>query len=130
MLSGPELLQFVKANPELATTALARQAGYVTTIAKGPNEGQERLLEKAFIKALVAAQGVQLKTGRAPGKTAQFETTVHRNGIVLLGKTYTEKFGVEPGAVLSIQIDDEGIHLIPADAAAPAKAKAAAPAAK
>lgn len=128
MLSGPELLQFVKANPDMAKTELARQAGYVTTTAKGQNAGKERLLEKAFYNALVAAQGVQLKTGRAPGKTAQFETTVHRNGIVLLGKTYTEKFGVEPGAVLSIQIDDEGIHLIPAEAAA--CAKPAAPAAK
>ena len=52
-------------------------------------------------------------TSRSPGKTAQFETTVHRSGIVLVGKTYVEKFGLKAGDSLDIVLDDEFIKLVP-----------------
>jgi bifunctional DNA-binding transcriptional regulator/antitoxin component of YhaV-PrlF toxin-antitoxin module len=68
--------------------------------------------------------GVNIQTGRAAGKTAQFETTVHRSGIVLVGKTYVEKFGLKAGDSLDIVLDDEFIKLVPkaADSTAPAVA--------
>jgi bifunctional DNA-binding transcriptional regulator/antitoxin component of YhaV-PrlF toxin-antitoxin module len=44
-------------------------------------------------------------------------TTVHRNGVILVGKTYSEKFGVEPGDELQIVIEDDAIRLVPQSAA-------------
>jgi len=109
MLTGQELLSFVKANADMDQSELAREAGYVKTTEKGT----ERLLINKLHEALLEAKGVKLKTSKKPGKTAQFTTTVHRTGVILVGKTYSEKFGVEPGDELRIVIEDGSIRLIP-----------------
>jgi len=109
MLTGQELLSFVKANPDMDQAQLARGAGYVRTTDKGV----ERLLTTKLHQALLEAKGVKLKTAKKPGKTAQFMTTVHRTGVILIGKTYSEKFGVEPGDELKIVIEDDAIRLVP-----------------
>lgn len=109
MLTGQELLAFVKANGEMDQSELAREAGY-TRVA---DSGKERVMAKQFCEALLEAKGVAIKTWRRPGKAAQFETTVHKNGVVLIGKTYTQKFGVEAGDVLDILIDEDAIRLVP-----------------
>jgi ABC-type lipoprotein release transport system permease subunit len=114
MLTGQELLSLVKANGDMDQTELAREAGYV----KVSDKGNERLLITQFHAALLDAKGVKLKTGKKPGKTAKFTTTVHRNGVILVGKTYSEKFGVEPGDELQIVIEQDSIRLVPQSAAA------------
>lgn len=114
MLTGQELLSFVKANPDMDQAQLARGAGYV----KVTDKGVERLLTTKLHHALLEAKGVKLKTAKKPGKTAQFMTTVHRTGVILIGKTYSEKFGVEPGDALNIVIEDDSIRLVPQTAAA------------
>jgi hypothetical protein len=114
MLTGQELLSLVKANGDMDQAELAREAGYVKVNAKG----NERLLITQFHSALLVAKGVKLKTSKKPGKTAQYTTTVHRNGCVLVGKTYTEQFGVEPGDPLKIVIEEDSIRLVPRSAAA------------
>lgn len=113
MLTGQELLSLVKANGDMDQSELAREAGYV----KVNDKGNERLLITQFHAALLAAKGVKLKTSKKPGKTAQFMTTVHRNGVILVGKTYSEKFGVEPGDELKIVIEEDSIRLVPQTAA-------------
>ena len=114
MLTGQELLSFVKANADMDQSELAREAGYVKTTEKGT----ERLLINKLHEALLDAKGVKLKTSKKPGKTAQFMTTVHRTGVILVGKTYSEKFGVEPGDELKIVIEDDAIRLVPQTAQA------------
>lgn len=114
MLTGQELLSLVKANGDMDQTELAREAGYV----KVNGKGNERLLITQFHAALLDAKGVKLKTSKKPGKTAKFTTTVHRNGVILVGKTYSEKFGVEPGDELQIVIEQDSIRLVPQSAAA------------
>lgn len=109
MLTGQELLSFVKANEDMDQSELARGAGYV----KVSETGTERLLIKQFHEALLEAKGLKLKTSKKPGKTAQFMTTVHRTGVILLGKTYSEKFGIEPGDELQIVIEEDAIRLVP-----------------
>lgn len=109
MLTGQELLSLVKANGDMDQTELAREAGYV----KVSDKGNERLLITQFHAALLEAKGVKLKTNKKPGKTAKFTTTVHRNGVILVGKTYSEKFGVEPGDELQIVIEQDSIRLVP-----------------
>lgn len=111
MLTGSELLAFVKANPDLNQKQLAREAGYLRVTEKGI----EQVLTKRFYHALLNAKGVEISVGKAPGKTARFETTVHASGVLLLGKTYVEQFGLEPGAVVSISLDEDAIRLTPKD---------------
>jgi ABC-type lipoprotein release transport system permease subunit len=114
MLTGQELISLVKANGDMDQAELAREAGYV----KVNDKGNERLLITQFHSALLEAKGVKLKTSKKPGKTAQFVTTVHRNGVILVGKTYSAKFGVEPGDELKIVIEEDSIRLVPQSAKA------------
>lgn len=109
MLTGQELIAFVKANGDMDQSELAREAGYMRVA----ESGKERIMAKQFCEALLEAKGVAIKVGRRPGKTAQFETTVHKTGVILIGKTYSQKFGVEPGDVLDIVISEDAIRLVP-----------------
>jgi len=113
MLVAKALIDYVKANGHLNQTELAEGAGYVKTTTKG----KTNVLVKQFYNALLAAQGLTIEVGKAPGKTAQYETAVHKSGIILLGKTYSKKFGIEPGDVLEIVLDDDAIRLVPKTAA-------------
>jgi bifunctional DNA-binding transcriptional regulator/antitoxin component of YhaV-PrlF toxin-antitoxin module len=70
-------------------------------------------MSKQLYQALLEAKGVAIKGGRRPGKAAQFETTVHKTGVILIGKTYSQEFGVEPGDVLDIVISEDSIQLVP-----------------
>jgi hypothetical protein len=109
MLTGQELVAFVKANGDMDQSELAREAGYMRVA----DSGKERIMAKQFCEALLEAKGVAIKVGRRPGKAAQFETTVHKTGVILIGKTYSQKFGMEPGDVLDIVISEDAIRLVP-----------------
>jgi hypothetical protein len=109
MLTGQELLAFVKQNPDMDQLELAKAAGYVRVT----DNGKERFMTKQLCEALLEAKGVSIRGTKRPGKTAQFATKVHKNGIILVGKTYSEKFGVEPGDVLDIEIEEDCIRLVP-----------------
>jgi hypothetical protein len=108
MLTGQQLLTLVKANPEMTRTELAKEAGYVRTT----DEGKEQVLLQQFYDACFEAHGTPIKSGRGlKGKTAQYETTVHQSGILLVGKTYTKSFGADFGDTFGIEIRDDGIWL-------------------
>ena len=109
MLTGQELIAFVKANAEMDQSELAHAAGF-TRVDKN---GKERIMAKQFCEALLEAKGVGMRVGRKPGKTAQFQTTVHKTGVILLGKTYSKEFGLEPGDVLDINLEGDSIRLTP-----------------
>ena len=109
MLTGQELIAFVKANAEMDQSELAHAAGF-TRVDKN---GKERIMAKRFCEALLEAKGVGMRVGRKPGKTAQFQTTVHKTGVILLGKTYSKEFGLEPGDVLDINLEGDSIRLTP-----------------
>lgn len=109
MLTGSQLIQLVKSNPDLNRSQLAKKAGYVRTT----DEGKEQILVQRFYDALLTAQGMPIKKGKtgAGGKTAQYETSVHKSGILLVGKTYTAEAGFEPGDVFGIEVREDGIWL-------------------
>lgn len=125
MLEGQELLDFVHENErrKLSEADLAREAGYVRTT----KTGKEQVLLKRFTSALLAAKGLEISIGRAPGKVAQYFTHVHASGVILLGKTYSQEYGLQPYDELDIRLEADGIRLVPrADAPAlKAEAKAA-----
>lgn len=124
MIEGQELLDFVHENEgrKLSEAELAREAGYVRVT----KTGKEQVLSKRFTSALLAAKGLEISIGRAPGKVPQYYTHVHASGVILLGKTYSQEFGLQPGDELDIRMEDDCIRLVPKLATAtPAKAKAA-----
>lgn len=110
MLVGNELIDFVRQNDTLGRKDLAAAAGYVRTT----KTGKTQVLLQQFTNALLSAKGTPLQMGKAPGKSAKYLTTVHSNGVVLIGKTYIEKFGLNPGDELDIHLDEDAIRLIPA----------------
>lgn len=124
MLVGSELVAYCKENDGLNQMELARGAGYVRTT----RTGREQVLVKQFYNSLLAAKGMPIPVGKTPGKSAQFSTSVHRSGVILLGKTYSEKFGLNPGDELEIVLADDCIKLVPVPvkaAATPAVKKVA-----
>lgn len=109
MLVGQQLIEYVKEHEDLNQSDLAKGAGYVRTT----RTGREQVLVKQFYNALLAAKGMPIAVGKAPGKPARYETTVHKSGVILLGRTYSKKVGVEPGDVLDIVIEEDCIQLVP-----------------
>lgn len=109
MLTGQELVKFVKGNPELNKSQLAKGAGYTRT----DEEGKSVVLIQAFYDALLEAQGLSIKKGQLRGRPAANQVSVQRNGIVVLGKRYTANFGVNPGDIFEIAMDDDAIRLVP-----------------
>jgi hypothetical protein len=109
MLTGKELLAYAEEHEELNQSQLARGAGYV----RQTKSGKEQVLVKAFYQALLQAKGLTVRVGKAPGKSARFSTTVHRSGVILVGRIYTERFGLEPGNEMDIVLEEDCIKLVP-----------------
>jgi AbrB family looped-hinge helix DNA binding protein len=64
---------------------------------------------------LLAARGIPLspesaKDGR--GREATYRVTVHKNGQIVIGSTYTEAMGLKPGDEFEIKLGYKHIHLI------------------
>lgn len=109
MLTGQDLIKYVKSNLSLNKSQLAKGAGYVRTEA----DGKTVVLVQAFYDALLEAQGMPLRKGPVRGRPAANQVSVQKNGIVVLGKRYTKDFGVQPGDVLEIALEDDSIRLVP-----------------
>ena len=109
MLTGDELIDFVEANQGVSEPELARAAGYLRVT----KTGREQVLKKRFMAAVLAAK--DLTIGAAPirdrGKTAQYVTTVHTNGVILLGNTYSKAAGCNPGDKLLITVAEGEVRV-------------------
>ena len=103
------MVQFVQDNEGLTQTQLAEKAGYVRTT----ESGKYQIMTKQFCDALLVARGISITKPKRRGKIACYKTTVHKNGIILLGKSYSSRWGVEPGDELEILLEDDGIRLVP-----------------
>jgi hypothetical protein len=109
MLTGADLIAFVKENDGMNQMELARGAGYLRVT----RTGKEQVLVKQFYNSLLAAKGTPIPLGRTPGKSAQYATSVHKSGVILLGRTYSERFGLNPGDELEIVLEEDCIKLVP-----------------
>ena len=115
MLVGKELLEKSKFLSNKSEDEIARGCGYV-----GPSG---RVLRKSFYRALIEAKGYKLsnsgsgrpKNRSSRGRQAEFKTTVHGNGNLLIGHAYTKKLGLEPGQEYKIDLkkDSKIISLTP-----------------
>ncbi len=114
-LSGKALLQKVKELSDIPRRQRAKACGYYTL---GKND-KERVNLTAFYDAVLAAKGVPLDPERAKdgrGREATFRVSVHKNGQIVIGSSYTQKMGLQPGDEFEIKLGYKHIHLKQVDA--------------
>ena len=109
-LTGKALLQKVKELAHLPRRETAKRCGYYT-ITKN-NVTRVNLTD--FYDAVLAAKGVPLdpegnKDGR--GREPTFRVSVHKNGQIVIGSTYTQAMGLKPGDEFEIKLGYKHIHL-------------------
>lgn len=114
-LTGKALLQKLKEIPHLSRSEKARECGYVTAV-KGD---KSRVNLGEFLNAILEARGVSLEAdgGRGGrGKEATYQVSVHKNGQIVIGSTYTEKMGLKTGDEFEIKLGYKHIRLVQIDA--------------
>lgn len=113
-LTGKALLQKVKELSNLPRRERAKACGYYTVT----KNSQTRVNLTDFYDALLAARGIPLspegpKDGR--GREPTYRVSVHKNGQIVIGATYTEAMGLKPGDEFEIKLGYKHIHLIQLD---------------
>ncbi|MBD2579231.1 AbrB family transcriptional regulator [Oscillatoria sp. FACHB-1406] len=109
-LTGKALLQKVKELGHLPRRETAKRCGYYTLT----RDNQTRVNLTAFYDAVLGAKGVPLdpegtKDGR--GREPTYRVSVHKNGQIVIGSTYTQAMGLEPGDEFEIKLGYKHIHL-------------------
>ncbi len=112
-LTGKSLLQKIKSS-NLPKRELAKECGYFSI----SPDGEVRVNIADFYDALLAAKGIALepkseKEGR--GREATYRVTVHQNGQIVIGSSYTELMGLKPGDEFEIKLGHKHIRLIQID---------------
>jgi AbrB family looped-hinge helix DNA binding protein len=109
-LTGKALLQKVKELAHLPRRETAKRCGYYTTT----KDNQTRVNLTDFYDAVLAAKGVPLdpegtKDGR--GREPTYRVSVHKNGQIVIGSTYTQAMGLKEGDKFEIKLGYKHIHL-------------------
>lgn len=110
-LTGKALLQKVKELQHLSRREKARRCGYYGVT----KNNQTRVNIGDFLNAIIEAKGIPLspegnKDGR--GREPTYRVSVHKNGQIVIGSTYTEEMGLTPGDEFEIKLGYKHIHLI------------------
>jgi hypothetical protein len=109
-LVGKTLLQKVKALSDKPRRETARLCGYY-----GIKDGQVRVNLTAFYDALLEARGIPLNSDGAKdgrGREPTYTVSVHKNGQIVIGSTYTQEMGLGAGDEFEIKLGYKHIHLI------------------
>ena len=109
-LTGKALLQKVKELSHLPRRETAKRCGYYTIT----KDSQTRVNLTDFYDAVLAAKGVPLdpegaKDGR--GREPTYRVSVHKNGQIVIGSTYTQAMGLKEGDKFEIKLGYKHIHL-------------------
>ena len=109
-LTGKALLQKVKELSHLPRRETAKRCGYYTTT----KDNQTRVNLTDFYDAVLAAKGAPLdpegaKDGR--GREPTYRVSVHKNGQIVIGSTYTQAMGLKEGDKFEIKLGYKHIHL-------------------
>lgn len=113
-LTGKALLQKMKEITHLPKREKAKECGYFSIT----KDKQVRVNLTDFYDALLAARGIPLgpestKDGR--GREPTYRVSVHKNGQIVIGSTYTQEMGLKPGDEFEIKLGYKHIHLIQLD---------------
>ena len=112
-LTGKPLLQKIKSS-NLSKIELAKECGYYSV----SKDGEVRVNIADFYDALLAAKGIALEPKSekdARGREATYRVTVHQNGQIIIGSSYTESMGLRPGDEFEIKLGHKHIRLIQID---------------
>ncbi|HHP7230160.1 MAG TPA: AbrB family transcriptional regulator [Xenococcaceae cyanobacterium] len=109
-LTGKALLQKVKELSHLPRRETAKRCGYYTVT----KDNQTRVNLTDFYDAVLAAKGVPLdpegaKDGR--GREPTYKVSVHKNGQIVIGSTYTQAMNLKEGDKFEIKLGYKHIHL-------------------
>lgn len=109
-LTGKALLQKVKELNHLTKRETAKECGYYAFT----KDGQPRVNLSGFYDALLEAKGINLdpdsgKDGR--GREPTYRVSVHKNGQIVIGSTYTQEMGLKSGDEFEIKLGYKHIHL-------------------
>ena len=85
-------------------------------VATIPNQknGKVRVNLTDFYDAVLSAKGVPLdpeRTKDGRGREATFRVSVHKNGQIVIGSSYTKKMGLQSGDEFEIKLGYKHIHL-------------------
>jgi hypothetical protein len=110
-LTGKALLQKVKELAHLPRRETAKRCGYYSTT----KNNQTRVNLTEFYDAILEARGIPLspdgpKDGR--GREPTYRVSVHKNGQIVIGSTYTLEMGLKAGDEFVIKLGYKHIHLI------------------
>lgn len=113
-LKGKALLQKFNELSHLSKRERAQGCGYYTVT----KDNQVRANLADFMKALLEAKGVSIdpegsKDGR--GREPTYRVSVHKNGQIVIGSTYTQEMGLQPGDEFEIKLGYKHIRLIQLD---------------
>ncbi len=114
-LTGKALLNKVKELSHLPRRETAKRCGYYSVT----KNNLDRVNLTDFYDAVLEARGIALnpegsKDGR--GREATYRVSVHKNGQIVIGSTYTESMGLKSGDEFEIKLGYKHIHLIQVDA--------------
>lgn len=109
-LKGKSLLQKINEVAHLSKRESAQACGYYTET----KNGQTRVNLADFYDALLEARGISLnpegtKDGR--GREPTYRVSVHKNGQIVIGSTYTQAMGLKPGDEFVIKLGYKHIRL-------------------
>ncbi|MCM1984252.1 AbrB family transcriptional regulator [Lyngbya confervoides] len=110
-LTGKALINKVKELSHLSRREKARECGYYAVT----KDNGIRVNIGEFLNAVIEANGITLnpesgKDGR--GREATYRVSVHKNGQIVIGSTYTQEMNLAPGDEFEIKLGYKHIHLI------------------
>ncbi|NJK99795.1 MAG: AbrB family transcriptional regulator [Spirulinaceae cyanobacterium RM2_2_10] len=109
-VTGKALLQKVKELANLPRREKAKRCGYYTVT----KDGQTRVNLTEFYDAVLAAKDVPLDPGGSKdgrGREPTYRVSVHKNGQIVIGSTYTQEMSLKPGDEFEIKLGYKHIHL-------------------
>ncbi|MBV5260396.1 AbrB family transcriptional regulator [Synechococcus moorigangaii CMS01] len=108
-LRGKALLSKVKELSHLPRRETAKLCGYSST-----KNGSTRVNLTGFYDAVLEAKGLPLDPGGSQdgrGREPTYRVSVHKNGQIVIGSTYTNQMNLKPGDEFEIKIGYKHIHL-------------------
>ena len=109
-LKGKALLKKLESLQGSNKIEKAKACGYFVTT----KDGKQRVNSNQFMEAILEAQGFVLESEPPQdkrGREASYQVSVHRNGVIIIGSSYTREMGLEPGDEFEIKLGSEHIHL-------------------
>ena len=106
MLVGQELLAKVRELKDLNKSDLVRECGYVKN---------DKLCFTQFYEALLEAKGVELTKPAKRGRALTYKTKVQFNGKLMVGESYVQEMGFQPGDEFEIKLGRKSVTLLAAN---------------